>query len=242
MTAPSHTGHTSRLHIEYTLVPETQRLAADVATEFRFRIMQPDSTPLTSFAEIHEKQVHLIVVRRDLTGYWHLHPQADGDGLWTVPLPALEPGDYRVFADFSPAEAGESFTVSADLAVDGDGAARELPAPLARFEIEDYEVGLAGALVPGQPSRLAFSVRHAGQPVTDLQPYLGAYGHLVAVRAADLAYVHVHPDGSPGDGATAPGPDVTFHAHVADTGAYRLFLDFKHGDTVRTAEFTLVAG
>jgi hypothetical protein len=233
--------HANHRHIAYTLAPETMRLAAEVATEYRFHILQPDDTPVISFAEVHDKQVHLIVVRRDLTGYWHLHPSADGDGRWTVLLPALAPGDYRVFADFSPAESEESFTVSADLAVVGDGAERELPAPATKFEIEDYEVDLTGTLVPGQPSRLAFSVRRAGQPVTDLQPYLGAYGHLVAVRAGDLAYVHVHPDGSPGDGATAPGPDVAFHAHVADAGTYRLFLDFQHGDTVRTAEFTLVA-
>jgi hypothetical protein len=225
----------------YALAPETARLSADVAAEYRFRILQADGTPVISFVEVHEKQVHLIVVRRDLTRYWHLHPNADRDGVWAVLLPALEPGSYRVFADFSPAEVGESFTIRADLAVDGEGAVRELPAPATRFAVGDYEVELNGSLVPGQPSRLAFSVRRSGQPVTDLQPYLGAYGHLVAVRSADLAYVHVHPDGSPGDGATAAGPDVTFHAHVGDTGAYRLFLDFKHGDAVRTAEFTLVA-
>ena len=238
MSGNTHAGHHG---YAYALAPETALLAAEVATEYRFRILQPDGTPVSSFAEIHDKQVHLIVVRQDLTGYWHLHPTADANGSWTVLLPALEPGDYRVFADFSPAELGESFTVSADVVVDGDGAARELAAPLARFEIGGYEVDLTGALVPGQPSRLAFSVHRAGQPVTDLQPYLGAYGHLVAVRAGDLAYVHVHPDGSPGDGVTAPGPEVAFHAHVADPGTYRLFLDFQHGDTVRTAEFTLVA-
>jgi hypothetical protein len=239
MSANTHAGHHATA---YALAPEAALLAAEVPTEYRFRILQSDGRPVSSFAEVHDKQVHLIVVRRDLTGYWHLHPTTDADGAWTVLLPALEPGDYRVFADFSPADLGESFTVSADLDVDGDGAARELPAPLARFEIDRYEVDLTGALVPGRPSRLAFSVHRAGQPVTDLQPYLGAYGHLVAVRAADLAYVHVHPDGSPGDGVTPPGPEVAFHAHVADAGAYRLFLDFQHGDTVRTAEFTLVAG
>jgi hypothetical protein len=237
MSANTHAGHRGNA---YALAPETARLAADVETEYRFWILQPDGTPVSSFAEIHDKQVHLIVVRRDLTGYWHLHPTADGDGVWTVLLPALEPGDYRVFADFSPAELGEAFTVNADLVVEGEDAARELPAPRAKFEIDGYEVDLAGTLVPDQPSRLAFSVHRAGRPITDLQPYLGAYGHLVAVRAGDLAYVHVHPDGSPGDGATAPGPEVAFHAHVADAGRYRLFLDFKHGDTVRTAEFTLL--
>jgi hypothetical protein len=229
-------AHTHDHLAAYALAPETAPGA-----EYRFRILAPDGTPVTSFAEIHEKQVHLIVVRRDLTGYWHLHPEPAGGGLWSVQLPTLEPGEHRVFADFSPVGLGESFTVSADLVVGGGGAPRALPGPATRSAVDGYEVELAGALVPGRPSRLAFSVRRGGRPVTDLQPYLGAYGHLVAVRAGDLAYVHVHPDGSPGDGVTAPGPDVAFHAHVADAGTYRLFLDFQHGDTVRTAEFTLVA-
>ena len=77
--------------------------------------------------------------------------------------------------------------------------------------------------------------------MTDLQPYLGAYGHLVALRAGDLAYLHVHPDGVPGDGVTAPGPDVTFWATAPSAGAYRLFLDFQHNGVVRTAEFTVQA-
>jgi hypothetical protein len=82
-------------------------------------------------------------------------------------------------------------------------------------------------------------VRKDGEPVTDLQPYLAAYGHLVILRAGDLAYIHVHPNGEPGDGVTAPGPDVTFHTAVPGPGTYRLFLDFRHGDVVRTAAFTL---
>ena len=81
-------------------------------------------------------------------------------------------------------------------------------------------------------------LRRDGRPVTDLQPYLEAYGHLVALRDGDLAYLHVHPLGSPGDGTTAPGPAITFAAAVPSEGAYRLFLDFRHGDEVRTAEFT----
>jgi uncharacterized protein YfaP (DUF2135 family) len=52
----------------------------------------------------------------------------------------------------------------------------------------------------------------------------------------------VHPAGEPGDGTTAPGPDITFSATAPSAGAYRLFLDFQHGDVVRTAEFTVHAG
>ena len=78
-----------------------------------------------------------------------------------------------------------------------------------------------------------------GQPVIDLQPYLGAYGHLVTLRSGDLAYLHVHPGGEPGDGRTKPGPDISFGAQVPSTGVYHLFLDFKHDGIVRTVQFRL---
>ncbi|MCW2879772.1 MAG: hypothetical protein JWQ95_3872 [Sphaerisporangium sp.] len=77
--------------------------------------------------------------------------------------------------------------------------------------------------------------------ITDLQPYLGAYGHLVALRAGDLAYLHVHPDGEPGDGKTPAGPEITFYAEVPSGGDYRLFLDFQHARAVHTADFTVHA-
>jgi hypothetical protein len=93
-----------------------------------------------------------------------------------------------------------------------------------------------GALAAGQTSRLTMRLAQAGAPVTDLQPYLGAYGHLVALRAGDLAYLHVHPQES----ATA-GPEIAFDVEVPTPGAYRLFLDFQHGGVVRTASLTAVA-
>ena len=86
------------------------------------------------------------------------------------------------------------------------------------------------------------TVTKDGVPVTDLQPYLAAYGHLVALRAGDLAYLHVHPAGAPGDGVTPAGPGITFYATAPSAGDYRLFLDFRHAGVVRTAEFTVHAG
>ena len=93
----------------------------------------------------------------------------------------------------------------------------------------------------GSASELTLSVSRDGRPVTDLQPYLAAYGHLVVLRDGDLAYLHVHPAGEPGDGTTPSGPDITFYATAPSVGDYRLFLDFQHGDVVRTAEFTVRA-
>jgi hypothetical protein len=155
-----------------------------------------------------------------------------------VPVDLSDPGVYRVFADFTPADRADGLTLGTDLSVAGTYRPRHLPPVSRTAEVDGYTVTLDGELTPGQESELTLSVSRDGRPVTDLQPYLEAYGHLVALRDGDLAYLHVHPHGSPGDGSTAPGPDVTFSAAVPSEGAYRLFLDFRHGDEVRTAEFT----
>ncbi|MFC7382248.1 hypothetical protein [Sphaerisporangium rhizosphaerae] len=160
------------------------------------------------------------------------------DGVWSVTLTLPAAGAYRVFADFAPA-GGSAMTLGADLLVAGDYEPRALPAVTREVEVDGYSVGLGGDLVPGRSSRLTLRVTKKGEPVTDLEPYLGAYGHLVALRAGDLAYLHVHPDGAPGDGRTKPGPEIVFHAEVPSDGDYRLFLDFKHQGQVRTAGFTL---
>ena len=90
----------------------------------------------------------------------------------------------------------------------------------------------------GTESELTLTVKRDGQPVTDLEPYLGALGHLVAIRDGDLAYLHVHPlDEAVGAG----GPEVRFAVEVPTTGRYALFLDFSHGGVVRTASVLATA-
>jgi hypothetical protein len=225
----------------YTLVLTETITAAGPEVPVRFRVQGPDGTPVTAYATEHEKQLHLIAVRRDLSGFQHVHPELSPDGTWSAALDLTAAGDYRLFADFRPADRTDGLTLGADLAVPGTVAPQPLPAPAPTATVDDYTVTLTGGLVPGQSSALTLTIARDGSPVTDLQPYLGAYGHLVALRAGDLAYVHVHPDGAPGDGVTAPGPDVTFWATAPSAGAYRLFLDFQHNGVVRTAEFTVQA-
>jgi len=225
----------------YALRVDPHAFASGPSSSLDFVIEGPDGKPVTAYTPQHEKELHLIVVRRDFSGFQHVHPTRAADGTWSTPL-TLEPGTWRIFADFAP-QGSEPMTLGADLFRPGS----QLPAlepkeDLRTSTVEGYTVELKGDLAPGTDSDLTLSVSRAGKPVTDLDPYLGAYGHLVALRSGDLAYLHVHPEGDPGDGTTKAGPDITFGAAVPSSGTYRLFLDFKHGGVVRTAAFTVTAG
>ncbi|MFD1539296.1 hypothetical protein [Nonomuraea guangzhouensis] len=224
----------------YTLTPLTATIKPGEPTDFQFKVTGPGGGPVTDYQTKHDKKLHFIVVSRDLTSFQHVHPAEAGGGVWTIKLTLPEPGAYRAFADFAPTGA-EGLTLGTDVLVAGDYAPKALPPVSRTATVDGYTVTLDGDLTPGRASKLTLKVSKDGKPVTDLQPYLGAYGHLVALRAGDLAYLHVHPDGAPGDGKTAAGPEITFYAEVPSGGAYRLFLDFQHEGTVRTADFTAKA-
>ncbi|MGW6929398.1 hypothetical protein ACWGE0_04975 [Lentzea sp. NPDC054927] len=193
-----------------------------------FHIAGPDGKPVTKFAVEHEKRLHLIVARRDGSNFRHVHPEMAANGMWSVPLQLQEAGSYRVFADFRP-EGGAKTTLGADVEVAGDYRPRTY-LNSSTFEVDGYEVSLNGELTAGKASTVTINISKNGRPVADLQNYLGAKGHLVALRSADLAYLHVHPEES---------AEVKFAVEVPTAGTYRLFLDFQHDNKVRTAEFTL---
>ncbi|MFL6082953.1 MAG: hypothetical protein ACJ74F_07040 [Mycobacterium sp.] len=225
----------------YTLELAQTRVNASKDVPLRFRITDSSGTPVTRYVDSHEKQLHLIVVRRDMAGFQHVHPVLDGDGTWSVPVDLSSAGDYRVFADFVPA-GGQALTLGADVHVAGRYDPQQLPPAATTTTVDGYTVTLSGNPKANESSMLTLSVSRNGKPVTDLQPYLGAYGHLVALRESDLAYLHVHPMGEPGDGVTPSGPEIGFHTTLPNAGNYRLFLDFRHNDVVRTAEFTVSVG
>ncbi|CAL9614119.1 hypothetical protein SUDANB95_05659 [Actinosynnema sp. ALI-1.44] len=240
--APAEEGGPGGLRISHEsmyLKVLTDNFPAGVPQTFAFQVLQHDGTPLVKYQPQHEKLMHLIVASRDLTQFQHIHPNLGPDGVWRVPLTIPVAGEYRVFADYKPLWGIHGETLGADVSVSGDYRPQPLPAVSATSVVDGYEVTLDGTLKPGQDGKLTLSVKKDGKPVTDLEPYLGAYGHLVALRDGDLAYLHVHPDGTPGDGQTASGPEIVFYANADSYGDYRMFLDFQHQGVVRTAAFTV---
>jgi hypothetical protein len=200
----------------YRLEQEREALVAGRAQQYVFRILGPDGAVLRDFDVEHERRLHLIIVARSpSTHFLHLHPRQRADGAWTVPVTLPVNGSYRVFADFTTA--GERRTLGIDLTgYDGPNVAAD--------RITQYDVRL-----DRRGERLEFSLGAAGNPV-EVQPYLGAGGHLVVLREGDLAYVHAHADED----------ELAFDVPFPSSGRYRLYLQFKVGGRVETAQLARV--
>jgi hypothetical protein len=196
-----------------------------------FVINGPDGKPVTKYLTVHDKPLHLIVVRRDLTGYHHLHPTMAGDGTWSVSLSLKEPGLWRAFADFTALSATGSqtaVTLGWDITINGVYEAKPLPPAARESTVDGQTVTYEGTPVVGATSPLLFRV-----PGAQLEPYLGAYGHLVVLRQGDLGYVHVHPETQLSGGA------VKFWFAAPSPGTYRMYFDYQASGMVHTAEFTV---
>jgi hypothetical protein len=210
---------------------DRRRLAPGRPQRVDFRILNERGRAVRDFDVEHDRRMHLIVVRRDLTGFQHLHPKMAPDGTWSVPLELTEPGTYRLFADFK--SEGASRTLGTDVQVAGAFEPRDLPHPSSRATTGDgYEVRLAEV-----EDELRFTVYSNGSRVEDIEPYLGARGHLVALREGDLAFLHVHPESK-----ATEGGDIRFRVEYPSAARYRLFLQFKHDGRVRTVTFTKERG
>lgn len=222
----------------YTFAPTQTFFTAGAKTGLRFTIQGPDGKPVTTYTKTHEKDLHLIVVRRDLSGFQHVHPTMAADGTWSIPFTFTAGGTWRMYADFQPAGLDKNITLGTDVNVSGLYIPVPLNDPASIYSIHGYDVTLAGTPVAGKESELTFTVSKGGKAVTDLQPYLGAFGHLVSLRSGDLAYLHNHP-AQHADPGMKGGPSITFMTTFPTAGTYSLFLDFQHAGAVHTAEFTV---
>ncbi|MCM3658278.1 heavy-metal-associated domain-containing protein [Agromyces mediolanus] len=226
----------------YLLSPVTAPGAVGEAGELRFQVLDASGHPVTEYTTSHERELHTIVVRSDGAGFRHVHPALDAaSGTWSLPWTWDEAGSYRLYADFTPAgddAEGVTLTRTLDVAGELNPVTAE---PTRRSEVDGFVVTIDGELTAGASSELTLTVERDGTPVTGLEPYLGAFGHLVALREGDLAFLHVHPEGEEPEAGSTGGPEIAFAASAPTPGRYLLYLDFQVDGAVHTAEFVIDA-
>ncbi|AEH11527.1 hypothetical protein FsymDg_4266 [Candidatus Protofrankia datiscae] len=248
-------------------VPAASTLPANQPTSFRFRILagpgqhdhasrlsppethgtgtaNGDGTPVTAFKLDQTRPMHLYLIRSDLTGFQHVHPDVEGDGTWTAPLQPVRPGAYRVYASFITTDASGAdvpTVLSQPVTVAGSSADTPLPPASTTTTVDGYTLTLASGPTAKAAGTLTITVSAGGRPVTDLQLYLDTYAHLTAFHEGDLAFAHLHPTGTTPGGKDG-GPALPFEASLPRAGNWRLFVQFQTADVLHTAAVTLPVG
>jgi hypothetical protein len=217
---------------------------AGVPHDYRFRIVAPDGRPQAAFMVDQTKPMHFYAIRSDLTGCQHLHPAMASDGTWSIAMRLDDPGPYPLYASFIARDAqakDHPLALSRELMVPGSYQPVPLPSATSSIQVDGYTLTLQGQVMSGMSMPFTVRVTRAGQPVTDLEPYLDTYAHVTAFRSPNLAFAHLHPEGAAAAGSHG-GPQLTFQADLPEAGDYRLFLQLQTQGQLHTAAVTMHVG
>lgn len=239
---------------DYTLHLSTEPkvVKAGQKTTFRIAILHPlTGEPVKEFGEVHDKLFHLFIVSRDMTQFFHVHPDLNQDGSFTIEHTLPVAGQYVLFSDFMPVGGGPQLisTPVVTAGFDGDIASswpNLKTDPTFTKSANGVKVDMQvepGKLIAGEEADIPihFEDEKSGQPVTDLQRYLGAFGHAMMLSEDMTEHVHAHPEqmleGT--DIKDGGGPDLVFHALFPKPGHYRIWLQFQRNDVLSTIPFTV---
>jgi hypothetical protein len=260
---------------QVTIMPSTN-LVAGKPQNLTIQVRSAEGKAIEQFDTAHEKLMHLILVRNDLSYFTHLHSESVNKGKlqFIANLPA--DGQYTAFADYVPKGATQQVSTQT-LSVGKDKAAASAtpltPDSTLSKSVGDLKVSLLlnpKTIKPGQETAVTLDIKDAaGKPVADLQPYLGAMGHLVIIRQSPVLtaanYLHAHPkemagmsnmSAMPGNKSsmameksmdvehakqsnTSTPGQVAFETTFPESGVYKLWGQFQRNGKVITADFTV---
>jgi hypothetical protein len=235
--------------LDFATAPQAVRSGQPFSMMFTVR--NPRTGALVNdLAVIHDRPYHLFVVSQDMTSFQHIHPTVRPDGSWSVDVTLPQPGYYRVLSDFLPVGGSPQFLGRTLVTSDFDGdvlsqAAQLQPDESLRKTVDGItaEVKLdPPKLIAGRNGHFSFTLTdaHTGTGVTDLQPYLGAFGHTLVLSEDLLDYVHSHPTDEPDSDIARGlgGPRLSFEGYMPRAGRYRAWTQFLRKGQLTTFSFT----
>jgi hypothetical protein len=254
--------------LDFRTVPAV--VTPGVKATLRFSIFHPGTGErIKKFEVVHERQYHLFLISQDMEYFQHIHPVEAPDGTWSIDVTLPKAGHYKVLSDFLPGGGAVQFIArplvtagySGDLAADS---AHLVPDIVLTKTVDDITATLSldpTTFVEDLYGHLNFHLTDTktGRPITDLQTYLGAFGHTLIMSEDMVDYVHSHPldilaqpddDGGPPQFLIPPGadleklrggPDVTFEGLMPKPGRFRAWTQFRRHDKVYTFAFTFEA-
>ena len=229
--------------LEFKTVPAIPRAGEKVI--LRLKVFHPGTgEPIKNFEVVHEKRFHLFVISQDMAYFEHIHPEESADGTWSIDVKLPKPGYYEVLSDFVPTGGHPQFLKRLLITAGFKGdrlaqRARLVPDKNSQQTVDDLRATVEydpNRLVAGAYGHLTFHLTKGGtdEPVTDLQTYLGAFGHMLMMSEDMLDYVHAHPAEMFPTDAVRGGPDIMFEGLMPKPGRYRAWTQFRYHDKIHT--------
>jgi hypothetical protein len=251
--------------LDFRTVPVAVKPGQKTTLYFTFR--RPGTGEVVQkFEVVHERQFHLFVISQDMEYFEHIHPTEQPNGTWTIEVTLPKAGYYKVLCDFMPSGGAAQFLarglITAGYSGDLEGDSAHLVADTnltktvdditatVKYDPETFQAALYGHI------NFFLTDSQTGRPITDLQTYLGAFGHTLIMSEDMEDYVHSHPldilampddEGGPPQFLIPPGadlekirggPEVTFEGLMPKPGRYRAWTQFRRHDKIHTFAYT----
>jgi hypothetical protein len=228
------------------LTTKPRVLKAGENTELHLRVEDPVThKPVTDYTEMHERLYHLFVVSQDTEFFNHVHPEKQPDGSFILNETFPKPGLYRILSDFYPTS-GTPQLIATTVMVPGDGFKREgfkmeLPTLKPDMTPQD-DKNLHVELVTDPPEPLAgFKTMMFFRltPDKDIEMYIGAWGHMLAVSSDEIDMIHTHPAFPASDQDEGAYKQIQFNMIFPRAGIYRVWVQFQRAGVVNTVAFNI---
>ena len=194
--SPSTTDVEKAFRVEFNSDPGQPQ--ANQPATLSFTVKDSQGAVVKDLPIVHDKPMHLLIVSRDLSEFYHVHPDQSADGSYKVVHTFPNGGDYKMYADFTPKDSAQ-VVEEIDLQVGGTERAKVDLVPDSKFEktVDGLKVVMkpSSEITAGQELTLDFQAFDAasGKPATDLQNYLGELAHFVIISEDLEDFVHAHP-------------------------------------------------
>ena len=237
--------------LEFQTMPPVVKAGEKIA--MLFKVFHPGTgVQVQKFELVHDRPYHLFVISQDMNQFFHIHPEQRPDGTWAIDVTLPKPGYYQVLSDFLPSGGSSQFIarpiVTAGYTGDLVGSSAHLePDQNLTKAVDDLTATVTydpKRFVAGVYGHLTFHLTNTatGDPIKDLQTYLGAFGHTLIMSEDMVDYVHSHPIESLPPEANLDemrgGPDVMFEGLMPKPGHYRAWTQFRRNNKIYTFTYT----
>lgn len=231
MAMTAHAGNRNSVDV-YMYKVGFARPNAEAGKEslLRFTINEMHSgKPISNLGIVHDKIMHVVLVRNDLKHFDHVHPEMNEAGIFSAPYIFSSSGLYRIWVDFTID--GMQHIIDFDINVPSNLEAGE------KDMLNGIKVNFKSPkeIMAGKEIDLEFEIfDENNKPIAITEKFLGANAHLIDIDEKLEEFDHNHDEKFDKDNV------ISFRHEFSKSGRHRLWVQFLVNNRVKTASFDLM--